>query len=147
MVIFGFAPQLPEKRYPFFVSAGKAISRTIFLIKIVYAGLWKLVTGQVSFKLIGGPIMIVQLAGQEAQMGMNNLLMLVAVISVNLAVLNFLPIPVLDGGHIAFLLIEGMTGKPLSKKKQEIAQQIGIAIIIGLMVLATYNDIFRFLEK
>lgn len=147
VVIFDFTPQFPEKRYPFFVSFGKAFSRTFYLIKITYAGLWKLVRGQVSFKLIGGPIMIAQLAGQEAQMGLNNLFMLIAIISVNLAVLNFMPIPVLDGGHIFFLLIEGIMGKPLSRKKQEIAQQIGIAVIIGLMLLATYNDILRFLEK
>jgi len=145
--LLDFYPALPKKRFSLFISFGKAVSRTFYLVKIVYVGLWQLVTGQVSAKLIGGPILIAQLAGQEAQMGLARLFLFIAIISVNLAVLNFLPIPVLDGGHILFLLIEGIRGKPLSKRKQEIAQQIGIAILVGLMMFATYNDILRFIQK
>ena len=139
--------EFPKKRYPVFISLGKAFTRTFYLVRVMYVGLWKLVTGQVSVKALGGPILIAQLAGQEARMGMTNLFMFIAIISVNLAVINFLPIPVLDGGHILFLLIEGVSGRPVSKKKQEIAQQIGIAVLIALMMFVTYNDILRFLQK
>ena len=139
--------EFPKKKYSPVVSLGKAFNRTFYLVRIIYEGLWKLITGQVSAKHLGGPILIAQMAGQQAQAGMSNLFMFIAVISVNLAVLNFLPIPVLDGGHILFLSIEGIRGKPVSKKKQEIAQQVGITILICLMLLATYNDILRFFTK
>lgn len=140
-------PALPEKRYPFLIAVGKAFSHTLNLIWAMYVGLWQLVSGQISIKTVGGPILIAQLAGHEAQMGLSNLFMFIAIISVNLAVINLLPLPVLDGGHILFLIIENISGRPVSKRKQEIAQQIGVAILIGLMLLVTYNDILRFFSK
>jgi regulator of sigma E protease len=89
--------------------------------------------------------MIAQMAGEQAQAGMVNLLFFTALISINLGILNFLPIPVLDGGHLLFFAIEAVTGRPVSLRVREIAQQIGIFILISLMIYAFYNDITRIL--
>ncbi len=103
----------------------------------------KLVTGKVSAKMVGGPLFIAQQSGREAEKGAGNLFFFMALLSVNLAVLNVLPIPVLDGGHLLFLAIEAMRGKPLSAKARGIAQQVGIVALLGLIVFVTYNDILR----
>lgn len=103
----------------------------------------KLVQRVVPLQSLGGPILIAQMAGQQAQEGILNLINFIALISVNLAVLNLLPIPVLDGGHIFFFLIEAILGRPISLKKIEIAQKVGLVIILALMVVVFYNDIMR----
>jgi regulator of sigma E protease len=90
--------------------------------------------------------MIFQMAGQQASLGVMNFFLFMAVISINLGVLNLLPIPILDGGHILFLGIEAVRRKPLSEKVMMIAQRIGLAIIITLMVFAFYNDIMKFIS-
>ena len=87
--------------------------------------------------------MIAQMAGKQAQKGILDLINFMAFISVNLAVLNLLPIPVLDGGHIFFFLIEAVIGRPLSLKKIEIAQKVGLVALLSLMVVVFYNDIMR----
>ena len=92
---------------------------------------------------LGGPIMIAQMAGEQAKAGAGNLVFFIALISINLAILNFLPIPVLDGGHLLFFFIEAAIGRPVSIKMREIAQQIGIFILILLMIYVFYNDIVR----
>jgi len=84
---------------------------------------------------------------RHPQQGPVQLLTFTALISINLAILNLLPIPVLDGGHLLFSLIEWLRGKPVSLRKREIAQQVGMVLIIGLMVFAFYNDIFRYLGR
>jgi regulator of sigma E protease len=94
---------------------------------------------------IGGPLMIFKIAGDTAQAGIVPLLMFMGVLSVNLGVLNFLPIPILDGGHIVFLAIEKVLGRPLSLRGRELAQQVGMFLLISLMVFAFYNDISRFI--
>jgi len=83
------------------------------------------------------------MAGQQAKLGMANLLFFTALISVNLAILNFLPIPVLDGGHLIFFFIEAVIGRPVSIRVREIAQQAGIFVLILLMIYVFYNDITR----
>jgi regulator of sigma E protease len=103
----------------------------------------KIIEGKISAKTIGGPILIAQLAGQQAKAGVLSLVIFTAVISINLVILNILPIPVLDGWHLLMFLIEGVIGKPVSLKLRERAQQIGIFIIILLMLLVFYNDISR----
>lgn len=105
----------------------------------------RLVSGKLSVKTLGGPIMIAQITGQAAKSGFSNLLLFMAFLSLNLGILNLLPIPVLDGGHILFLLIEFLRGKPLGVKKMEIAQQIGMVLLILLMIVVTYNDLQRIL--
>ncbi len=114
---------------------------------LIVQGFVKLVQAKISPKTIGGPILIIQTAGEVVQRGAVPILTFTALISINLAILNLLPIPVLDGGHLLFTLIEWLRGKPVSLRKREIAQQVGMVLIIGLMVFAFYNDLFRFLGR
>ncbi len=97
--------------------------------------------GKVSRELVGGPIRIAQMAQQSAQMGLVELLSFVASISLQLAILNLFPIPVLDGGHLFFFFIEGLLRRPVNKRMRETAQQIGLFILLLLMIFVVYNDI------
>lgn len=103
-----------------------------------------LFSGQVSAKLIGGPLFIAQQSGKEARKGSASLFFFMALLSVNLAVLNILPIPILDGGHLTFLAVEAIKGSPMSQKARMLAQQFGLIVLLGLIVFVTYNDILRF---
>src|SRR6266540_3367975 len=105
------------------------------------------ILGDVSPRNIGGPILIAQMAGQQAQEGLGSFLAFLAVLSINLGVLNLLPVPVLDGGHLLFFLVEAVIRKPVAVKYREVAQQVGICLLALLMVYAFYNDIVRFFEK
>jgi regulator of sigma E protease len=113
------------------------------VIKLTVLSLVKLVERAIPLDNIGGPIMIVKMAGQQAAAGGVNFLAFVALLSVNLGVLNLLPVPILDGGHLAFFVIEFIIGRPVSKKVREVAQQVGLVLLISLMMLAFYNDIAR----
>ncbi|MEK6683502.1 MAG: RIP metalloprotease RseP [Nitrospirota bacterium] len=110
-------------------------------------GLVRLVQGKLSMDNIGGPILIGQMSGQAASQGFGGLAFLIAILSITLGVMNILPIPVLDGGHLLFFAIEAVIGRPLSIRKREIAQQVGLALLLLLMVLAFYNDIIRLFVK
>ncbi|MGQ9687754.1 MAG: RIP metalloprotease RseP [Desulfobaccales bacterium] len=105
--------------------------------------IYKLITREISTDTLGGPIMIAQVAGKQAEMGFSHLLHFMAVLSVNLTLLNLLPIPVLDGGHLVFLALEAVRGKPLALKHRELAQAVGMVLILTLMVLVFYHDIMR----
>lgn len=113
------------------------------VIKLTVLSLVRLVERAIPLDNIGGPIMIVKMAGEQAAAGGVSFLAFVALLSVNLGVLNLLPVPILDGGHLAFFVIELVTGRPVSKRAREIAQQVGLVLLIGLMMLAFYNDIAR----
>jgi len=102
------------------------------------------ITGEVSAKLIGGPLFIAQQSGREAQKGASNLFFFMALLSVNLCILNILPIPVLDGGQLVFLAVEKLKGKPLSMKVRMAIQQVGVVFLLLLIVMVTYNDVMRF---
>ena len=102
-----------------------------------------LIAGEVSPKLLGGPVFIAKIAGESARSGLGNLLGFMAFQSVQLGILNILPIPVLDGGHLLFFGIEGVIRRPLSIKHKAILQQIGLAILIFIMIYVTFNDITR----
>jgi len=106
----------------------------------------QLLTGAFSAKAIGGPIAIVQESGKAAALGVFSYLMFMAIISANLAVLNLLPIPILDGGHLLFLGIEGVRGKPLPEQTQATLQRIGLAILLIIMIFALQNDIMRLIR-
>jgi regulator of sigma E protease len=114
--------------------------RVIELMVVIIA---KLIKGDISTDTLGGPIMIAQMAGDSAKAGVGSLIFFIALISINLAIINLLPIPVLDGGHLLFFLIEAIKGSPVSIKVREIAQQVGLFILILLMILVFYNDIHR----
>jgi len=114
--------------------------RVIELMVVIIA---KLIKGDISTDTLGGPIMIAQMAGDSAKAGVGSLIFFIALISINLAVINLLPIPVLDGGHLLFFLIEAIKGSPVSIKVREVAQQVGLFILILLMILVFYNDIHR----
>jgi regulator of sigma E protease len=92
---------------------------------------------------LGGPILIVQMAGEQASQGALNFFLFMAIININLGVLNLLPIPILDGGHILFLGIEAVRRKPLNEKVIAVAQRVGLALILFIMAFAIYNDVMR----
>ncbi|MDD4463642.1 MAG: RIP metalloprotease RseP, partial [Desulfobacterales bacterium] len=121
----------------------ESLVQTYQITKLTLLSIVKIVQGTLSSKTIGGPIMIAEMAGEHARQGFANLMFFIALLSVNLGVLNFLPIPVLDGGHLLFFLVEAVTGRPVNMRAREIAQQIGIALLILLMVYVMYNDIAR----
>jgi len=126
---------------------GDAVVQTWNISKLTVLSVVKLIQQKVPLDTLGGPILIAQLAGQQAQEGWTNLLFFAALLSINLGILNLLPIPVLDGGHLLFFGIEGVMRRPLSLKKRELAQQIGMAILIFLMVFVFYNDILRLIQQ
>ncbi len=119
------------------------VSANLFVTGQMFFVLWKLVSRQESIKALGGPVLIAQQAGAAARQGFIALLGLAAFLSVNLAIINILPIPVLDGGHLVFLVIEAFKRRPVSLKGRLIAQQIGMGLLFLLMVVVTYNDIIR----
>jgi regulator of sigma E protease len=121
----------------------ESIKQTWFVIDITLRGIIKMIDGSISRDNLGGPIMIAQMAGQQAKAGIGKLIQFIAFISINLAILNFLPIPILDGGHLMFFSIEAIRGRPVSIRVREIAQQAGMFILLLLMVFVFYNDIAR----
>lgn len=123
------------------------IKRTWDISALTVVGIVKLIQRKLPLETIGGPIFIAQISGEQAAAGFLSLMLFVAILSVNLGVLNLLPIPILDGGHIFFFLCEAIIGRPVSIKHREIAQQIGLVILISLMVFAFYNDLMRIFVK
>lgn len=117
------------------------------VVKLTVLSLVRLVERAIPLDTIGGPIMIVKMAGQQAAAGGVSFLAFMALLSVNLGVLNLLPVPILDGGHLAFFLIELVIGRPVNKRTREIAQQVGLVLLVSLMMLAFYNDIARMFVK
>jgi regulator of sigma E protease len=122
---------------------GGGAAQTAWWCRTLVMSVVKIVQGRIPAQEIGGPLMIAQAAGQQAQVGLESLLLFIAVISINLGVLNLLPIPILDGGHLLFFLLEIVMRRPLDIRHREIAQQVGLVILISLMAFAFYNDILR----
>jgi len=134
-----------QVRYGAGEALGRALSKTwetsVFTLKVI----GKMIIGEVSWKNVSGPITIADYAGQSAQLGWVYYAIFLASISISLGVLNLLPIPLLDGGHLMYYVIELAKGSPLSEKAMEIGQQVGIALLFTLMAFAIYNDINRLL--
>jgi regulator of sigma E protease len=121
----------------------EALHQTWMFISLTIMGIVKILQRIVPATELGGPILIAQLAGEQMKAGWANITSFTALLSVNLGILNLLPIPVLDGGHLVFLTLEGIRRKPLNEKAQLFAQKIGIAFLGTLMVFVFYNDILR----
>ena len=117
--------------------------RTAEVTELTAVGLYKIAVGQLDRRNIGGPIQIAVTAGEQARQGLPSLAFFTAVISVNLFLLNLLPVPMLDGGHLLFFACEAVLGRPLSVRKREVAQQVGFVLLMLLMVYAVYNDLDR----
>lgn len=113
------------------------------MVRLSFTMLGKMISGQVSVQQIGGPISMAQLAGDSVNSGLESFVRFLAFISISLGVVNLLPIPVLDGGHILFYSIEWLRGRPLSERVQIIGSQLGLMLVLGLMMLAFVNDLGR----
>ncbi|MDJ0830781.1 MAG: RIP metalloprotease RseP [Desulfobacterales bacterium] len=132
-----------EKKLTPLQAVTESFVQTYTIAKLTVLSVVKLIQGSISTKTLGGPIMIAQMAGQQAKEGTANLAFFIALISINLAIINFLPIPVLDGGHLLFFSIEAIIRRPVNLRIREIAQQVGVFILFLLMVYVIYNDIAR----
>lgn len=132
-------------RYNPAVALGKGLLKTWDMTLLTFHMIGELITGSASVRNVSGPITIAEYAGKTASIGLSYFLDLLAIISVSLAVLNILPIPLLDGGHLLYFVIEIIKGSPISERTQLIGQNIGIIILGCLMTLAFYNDIARLL--
>jgi len=132
-----------SKSLNFFEALSESLIQSYRVTELMVVIIAKLIKGDISTDTLGGPIMIAQMAGDSAKAGVGSLIFFIALISINLAIINLLPIPVLDGGHLLFFLIEAIKGSPVSIKVREVAQQVGLFILILLMILVFYNDISR----
>jgi regulator of sigma E protease len=132
-----------EIKYGVFQSVGKAIEKTGQLIDLTFTMLKKLITGDVGLENLSGPISIAKGAGATADYGLVHFLGFLALISVNLGIINLVPLPILDGGHLLFYAIEAIIRRPVPEKAQELGYRIGGAIIFSLMAIAIFNDFMR----
>ena len=131
------------EKYGFGDSLKMAWDTVSMQVTMTYKALFYLAMGKLSMKTISGPIGIITMTGNAVHLGWTYLLQLAASLSISLAVINLLPVPALDGGHLLFLLIEGVIRKPVSLKVQERATQVGFYLLLGLMVFVVYNDIMN----
>ncbi|HET7060807.1 MAG TPA: RIP metalloprotease RseP [Nitrosospira sp.] len=134
---------LTEVKYSPGEAIVKAVSKTWEMSLFTLRMIGKMVAGEMSWKNVSGPITIADYAGKSAQMGITSYLGFLAVISISLGVLNLLPIPVLDGGHLMYYVLEMIKGRPLSARAMQVGQQVGMALLFALMIFAIYNDISR----
>ncbi|MCS7280904.1 MAG: RIP metalloprotease RseP [Desulfobacterota bacterium] len=132
------------KREPILSAIEKGVTQTVNLTALTLMGIWKLIRGVISPSEIGGPLMIMDVAGKQAKEGKRNFLYFLGLISVNLAIINLLPIPVLDGGYIVLHLVEMVSRRRISTRWIEVSQRIGIGLLVGIMALAFFNDVMRF---
>lgn len=127
-----------------FAAAGAAVQETWRLTVQTLDGLWQMLTGQHSARDLGGPLRIAQMSGQVAQYGLASLVSFMALLSVNLGLINLFPIPVLDGGRLVFYGLEALLGRPVSRRVRDISFQAGFALIAGLFLFSTFNDLSHF---
>lgn len=137
------APPTAIERYGPLAAAGRAVARTQEVTLMTLKFLRQMILGQASIDNLSGPLSIAQFAGASAKLGVSRFLEFLGLVSVSLAVLNLLPIPLLDGGHLIYYLIESVMRRPVPEAVQIYGQQIGMFLLLGLMGLAIYNDLMR----
>ncbi len=139
-------------RHPLPMAAVRAVQETYSLSAATLSAVGQMIAGTRTADDLGGPLRIAQMSGEVAQVGFVSLVWFLAVLSINLGLVNLFPVPVLDGGHLLFYAAEALRGKPLGPKAQEIGFRIGLALVVGLMIFATWNDlmhlkVFEYLRK
>jgi len=139
----GIGPNTNTVRYGVLSALPRGLEETWDKTVLTLQLMQKMITGQVSVKNLSGPITIAKVAGDSAQAGWRFFMSVLALLSISLGVLNLLPIPILDGGHILFCLVELLRGRPVPERVQLLGTQVGLALVGGLMLLALYNDIAR----
>lgn len=139
---YGFS-LINQKQRGFFSSIKYAFTKTIELIEYMFFVIWYLITGKISLTNLSGPIGIFTMVGETAKEGLINLVYLMAIISINVGFINFLPLPAFDGGRILFLIIEKIKGSPVNPKIENIIHTVGLGLLMLLMVFIIYNDILR----
>ena len=141
---FDIPPQYIQKQdYNLLAALVKASEKTYDLIGMTISSLGKMIVGLIGLDNLSGPITIAKVAGHTADLGWQAMIGFMALLSVSLGVLNLLPIPILDGGHLVYYTVEGILGRPLSEKVQQIGLKIGVAVMGSLMFLAIFNDLSR----
>ena len=144
--MIGIGPNVTQRAVGFGEAIVKGFALTGRWLGLTYKSLVMIITGEAGLKDIGGPIFIAQLAGESAQSGFSAVLGLLAIISINLAFINFLPIPALDGGHVVIILAEAIMRRPFSTKTRLAIQQIGVVLLFALIGVILYNDISRLFQ-
>lgn len=140
--LIGITPKFEKIEMGFFASLKEGVSYTKFLILSMVDGLAKIITGRAPAE-VSGPLGVAQMAGQVAEKGLLPLMSFVAFLSINLGVINLLPLPALDGGHFVLLALEGLRGKPLGSKAMNNIQMVGVVLILALTIFSTFKDITR----
>lgn len=142
----GMSGKMVLEQYGLLGSIVRSIKETWKMTSLIAISVQKMIFGSIPADQIGGPILIFQIYGEQAEQGFSEFISLTALLSINLGLINLLPIPILDGGHIFFFLIEMIKGRPVSEMNRERAQQVGLFMLISLMVFAFYNDIMRIIN-
>jgi regulator of sigma E protease len=144
--LIGILPQYSIKKVGLLGSVRAGSKSFYYLTKLVLNSVVHLITGKESLKSLAGPVFIAKMAGESAKSGIGTLFEFMALLSLNLGILNLLPFPVLDGGHILVLFIEAVIRRELPIKVKMFVQQFGMVLLIGLMLLAIYNDVLRIVK-
>ncbi len=147
--IIGVLPRGDEvvKRYGPIESVEHGVTQSVAMTATLAVGIWQIVNGSTPVRqALGGPIMIAQMAGKEAHEGLSAILMFTVMLSLQLGIINLLPVPLLDGGHLLFFAFEGLRGKPLKLRTREMALQVGLLVLVALMAFVIFNDISRIVQ-
>ncbi len=142
--MIGIVPTTEQHRIGLLDATWRSLYASVGIVAAVMSFLWHLILGHASMSEVGGPVMIAQMAGDSARMGIWQFLIFIAALSINLAILNLFPIPILDGGQILFSIIEGIRKKAISAKVMAVFQQVSIVFLLAIMLLVTIKDILRF---